>query len=102
MKVEIKSEFDGGSTLNFNCNESDIQITDVIKLILSDSACFKSNTRKIFTKTTCLWLKNLPKLIPTNIVDKGEFVTFKSGKRMSKWYANSFGNSENALKPLTE
>lgn len=51
MRVEIKSEFDGGSTLNFNCNESDIQITDVIKLILSDSACFKSNTRKIFTKT---------------------------------------------------
>jgi hypothetical protein len=39
-----------------------------------------------FQKTTCIWLKNLPKLVPTNIVDKGEFVTFKSGKRMSKWY----------------
>ena len=24
-------------------------------------------------KTTCLWLKNLPKLKPTNIVDEGEF-----------------------------
>jgi hypothetical protein len=38
------------------------------------------------TKTTCLWLKNLPPLLPTEIVDKGEFVTFSSGKRMSKWY----------------
>ena len=38
------------------------------------------------TKTTCLWLKNLPKLEPTNIVGKGEFVQFKSGKTMSKWY----------------
>ena len=24
-------------------------------------------------KSTCLWLKNLPKLTPTDIVDKGEF-----------------------------
>jgi site-specific DNA-cytosine methylase len=41
------------------------------------------------TKSTCLWLKGLPKLTPTNIVDKGEFVTFPSGKRMNKWYADS-------------
>lgn len=41
-------------------------------------------------KTTCLWLKNLPNLIPTNIVDKWEFVTFKSWKKMSKWMATSF------------
>lgn len=46
-----------------------------------------------FQKTTCLWLKGLPKLQPTNIVSKGEFVTFKSGKKMSKWMANSFGDS---------
>lgn len=38
-----------------------------------------------FQKSTCLWLKNLPKLIPTNIVDKGEMVTFASGKVMPKW-----------------
>ena len=38
------------------------------------------------TKATCLWLKNLPKLTPTNIVDKGEIWTAKSGKQMSKWY----------------
>lgn len=41
------------------------------------------------TKATCLWLKGLPLLKPTNIVEKGEFVTFPSGKRMSKWYADS-------------
>lgn len=40
-------------------------------------------------KTTCLWLKNLPKLIPTNIVEKGEFTTFKSGKKHPKWYAEA-------------
>ena len=38
------------------------------------------------TKATCLWLKNLPKLTPTNIVDKGEIWTAKSGKQMSQWY----------------
>jgi len=39
-------------------------------------------------KTTCLWLKNLPCLTPTNIVGKGEIVTYKSGKKMSAWYSN--------------
>jgi hypothetical protein len=33
-------------------------------------------------KSTCLWLKNLPKLMPTNIVPH-EIFTFKSGKTMS-------------------
>jgi len=42
---------------------------------------------------TCLWLKGLPLLKPTNIVEKGEFVVFPSGKRMSKWYADSAKNS---------
>ena len=43
-----------------------------------------------FRKATCLWLKNLPKLVPTNIVDKGEQIKFTSGKSMSKWYADTF------------
>ena len=38
------------------------------------------------TKATCLWLKGLPTLKPTNIVSKGEVVISKSGNRMSKWY----------------
>lgn len=41
------------------------------------------------TKATCLWLKGLPMLKPTNIVDKGEVWTAKSGKRMSKWFYDS-------------
>ena len=38
-------------------------------------------------KRTCLWLKNLPPLIHTIIVEP-EYVTYKSGKRLSKWYAD--------------
>ena len=38
------------------------------------------------SKPTCLWLKNLPLLQPTNIVGKGEYVTTKSGRRIPKWY----------------
>lgn len=38
------------------------------------------------TKTTCLWLKNLPLLKPTNIVSKGERHVTKSGRSLPKWY----------------
>ena len=44
-----------------------------------------------FSKKTCLWLKGLPKLLPTNIVDSGCRVVFKSGKSMPKWYADLYG-----------
>ena len=41
-------------------------------------------------KSTCLWLKNLPKLKETDVVEKGEFFEFitKKGesKRMPMWY----------------
>jgi len=39
-----------------------------------------------FTKTTCLWLKGLQKLVPTNVVEKGERHVTKSGKSLPKWY----------------
>lgn len=42
-----------------------------------------------FTKTTCLWIKGLPKLKHTDIVDKGERTYFKSGKNHPKWYADA-------------
>lgn len=45
-------------------------------------------------KTTCLWLKNLPKLEPTNIVGEGERVYFKSGKSHPKWYADALSKSK--------
>lgn len=39
-------------------------------------------------KKTCLWLKNLPLLKPTNMVEAGEYYEYKSGKRVAKWYAD--------------
>ena len=46
------------------------------------------------TKTTCLWLKGLPKLNHTEIVGKGERTTFKSGKSHPKWYADALANAK--------
>jgi hypothetical protein len=46
------------------------------------------------TKSTCLWLKNLPQLTPTKIVGKGEYVTYSSGKKMPKWYADALTNAK--------
>ena len=43
-----------------------------------------------FEKRTCLWLKNLPKLEYTDIVDIPPRVNFESGKSMAKWYADSW------------
>lgn len=40
-----------------------------------------------YSKTTCLWLKNLPLLFPTKLVSKGEFV-IHGGKKLPKWYSN--------------
>ena len=41
------------------------------------------------TKTTCFWTKGLPKLVPTDVVGKGERMVFKSGKSMPLWYAEA-------------
>jgi len=50
------------------------------------------------SKTTCLWLKNLPKLNPTNIVEKGEFFEWidKNGKkkRQAKWYMDALSKAK--------
>lgn len=43
-----------------------------------------------FEKKTCLWLKGLPKLEPTNIVSVPERKTFTSGKSMPVWYADAY------------
>jgi hypothetical protein len=49
-------------------------------------------------KSTCLWLKNLPKLVPTDIVDKGEFIEFisKKGvkKKQPKWYFDALKDAK--------
>ena len=46
------------------------------------------------SKSTCLWLKNLPLLTATNMVDKGEKVYYKSGKSHPKWYADALAKSK--------
>lgn len=52
------------------------------------------------SKTTCLWLKNLPLLEPTEIVGKGEFVEWedKNGKkkRQAKWYLDALTKAKTA------
>jgi site-specific DNA-cytosine methylase len=39
-----------------------------------------------YKKKTCLWLKGLPKLVATNLVEPEPDVVMKSGARMAKWY----------------
>lgn len=50
-------------------------------------------------KSTCLWLKNLPLITPTDVVDKGEFfewVDGKSGKlkRQPMWYYKALSQAK--------
>lgn len=52
-----------------------------------------------FQKSTCLWLKGLDKLIPTEIVDKGEFkewVDKKTGKNKKQpmWFFKALSESK--------
>lgn len=53
------------------------------------------------SKATCLWLKNLPLLKPTNIVGKGERVFLKSGKSLPKWYSDALTQSKSAAERRT-
>jgi len=43
-----------------------------------------------YSKRTCLWLKNLPLLVPTNIVERGEKVKYSRGYSIPKWYVDSW------------
>jgi len=43
-----------------------------------------------FEKKTCLWIKGLPNLIPTNIVEPPKRTEFASGKSMPTWYADAW------------
>ena len=53
------------------------------------------------TKTTCLWLKGLPLLKQTKLVDKGERVFFASGKSQPKWYSDAFTNAKTSAERQT-
>lgn len=48
-------------------------------------------------KTTCLWIKGLPNLIPTNIVEKGDFYISPSGKKMPTWCSDPIGENGKKL-----
>ena len=48
-------------------------------------------------KSTCLWLKNLPLLTPTNIVGKGDFYITPSGKKMASWMCDPVGKDGKKL-----
>ena len=53
------------------------------------------------TKTTCLWLKGLPPLAPTNIVDKGERHITKSGRSLPMWYNLPPSDGRSAIRSKT-
>lgn len=38
------------------------------------------------SKSTCLWLHNLPRLRPSHCVGKGEFIVTAGGNRLPAWY----------------
>ena len=46
-------------------------------------------------KTTCLWLKNLPCLVPTKIVSPGEFYISSNGKKFSVGSSSDMARDEN-------
>ena len=50
------------------------------------------------SKKTCLWTKNLPDLVPTDIVGKGEMIEWidKNGKtkRQAKWYYDALSKAK--------
>lgn len=52
-----------------------------------------------YEKRTCIWLKGLPMLLPTKIVDIPDRIQFKSGKTMAKWYveAGNLSKEQRAL-----
>lgn len=52
-----------------------------------------------YSKKTGLWLKNLPPLEPTDVVEQ-EWVYLKTGKRMSKHHYSSSGNGK--FRSITE
>ena len=58
------------------------------------------------SKSTCLWLKNLPKLEHTNVVAKGEFkewIDKKSGKlkKQAKWYYDALITAKSSAERRT-
>lgn len=47
-----------------------------------------------YEKKTCLWLKNLPLLEETNLVEPEPRIKYKSGSTLPRWYAKGWGMSK--------
>lgn len=70
------------------------------------SSCFRKADQIInpylfgdhYEKKTCLWLKNLPLLSPTQIVKPPQRRKYASGKTMATWYADSWCQSKERSK----
>jgi len=43
-----------------------------------------------FMKNTCLWIKGLPKLKHTNLVERGQMIKMSNGKFMNKFHYDTF------------
>jgi site-specific DNA-cytosine methylase len=54
-----------------------------------------------FNKTTCLWLKGLPPLLPVCTVWEGEWYYAPSGKRLPRWYALAPHKDRTAIRSRT-
>jgi len=54
-------------------------------------------------KKTCLWLKGLPKLTPTNLVAPDEITVWEgTGKKISKWYKETLALCNGDLKKVSQ
>lgn len=53
------------------------------------------------TKTTGLWLKGLPLLVPDNVVARGERHITKSGRSLPKWYNLPPSDDRGLLRSIT-
>jgi hypothetical protein len=53
------------------------------------------------SKKTCLWLKGLPKLVPTNVVGKGKMQVLASGKVLPEWYSNASKKDRGKIRSKT-
>jgi len=83
----------------YNCNIERVAIENPVGLLGSrwrkaDQIIQPYQFGDEATKTTCLWLKNLPPLKHTNVVSKGERTVFASGKSHPKWYADALANAK--------
>lgn len=54
-----------------------------------------------FEKRTCLWLKGLPYLEPTDVVEPESRKVYASGKSMPPWYANASGKDRKKIRSKT-